>query len=192
VLRLDTTTYLCLYVAAAGIIMLGLWFVANRIYGSPFGRALRAIREDVDVADAYGKDTYRMRIIAMVVGSVYAGVAGGLTIGFIGAFSPTGWNTSETFLVWCAMLVGGRANNLGAVIGALVVPVLFIEGTSYLQIIPGDATVVAAVRNMVVGALLIAVVTFRPKGLLPERRPRFRGVVPLGIRREAQGDANRA
>jgi ABC-type branched-subunit amino acid transport system permease subunit len=173
VLQLDPGVYLVVYTAATGAVMLAMWFVANRIYNSPFGRALRAIREDVDVAGAYGKHTYVMRMTAMVVGCVFAGIAGALVVGFIGAINPAGWNTSETFLVWCAMLVGGRANNLGSVVGSLLVPVVFIEATRYLPDIPGHPELILAGRNIIIGALLIAVVMFRPAGLLPERKRRF-------------------
>jgi ABC-type branched-subunit amino acid transport system permease subunit len=173
ILQLDPQTYTLFYIAFAGAVMLVLWLVAHRIYNSPFGRALRAIREDLDVAEAFGKNTYAMRMIAMVVGCVYAGIAGALLIGFISAFNPGGWSPAETFLIWAAMLVGGRANNVGAIVGALLVPVIFLEGTRYLPAIQGHAELVPALRNVVVGLLLIAVLWFRPEGLLPEPRKRF-------------------
>lgn len=173
ILNLDPNTYTLFYVFFAGIVMVLLWLVANRIYNSPFGRALRAIREDLDVAEAYGKNTYAMRMVAMVVGCVYSGIAGALLIGFISAFNPGGWTPPETFLIWAAMLIGGRANNLGSVIGSLLVPVIFIEATRYLPAVQGHAELIPAVRNILVGVLLIAVLWFRPQGLIPESRKRF-------------------
>ena len=172
-LQLDPQTYTLFYVAFSGVVMLVLWLVAHRIYNSPFGRALRAIREDLDVAEAFGKNTYALRMIAMVVGCVYAGIAGALLIGFISAFNPGGWTPAETFIVWAAMLVGGKANNLGAVVGALLVPVIFLEATRYLPAIPSHPELIPALRNVMVGLLLIAVLWFRKEGLLPERRKRF-------------------
>lgn len=180
-LNLDPNTYTLFYVGFAGVVMLILWLVANRIYNSPFGRALRAIREDLDVAEAYGKNTYMMRMIAMIVGCVYSGVAGALLIGFISAFNPGGWTPPETFLIWAAMLIGGRANNVGAVVGSLLVPVIFIEATRFLPPVPDHAELIPAVRNILVGVLLIAVLWFRPQGLLPEPRKRF---IDLPLRRE--------
>ena len=88
---LDPNTYTFFYVGLAGIFTLVLGVIAFRIYNSPLGRTLRAIREDSDVASAFGKDTYRFRMIAMVVGCVYAGIAGGLLVGFISALNPGGW-----------------------------------------------------------------------------------------------------
>lgn len=173
VLNLDPNTYTIFYIAFAGAVMLLLWWIAHRIYNSPFGRTLRAIREDLDVADAYGKNTYLMRMIAMVIGCIYAGVAGALLIGYISAFNPGGWSTGETFMIWAAMLVGGRANNLGSVLGALLVPVIFIEATRFLPAIPQHADLIPALRNVLIGLLLIGVLWFRPAGLLPERKKTF-------------------
>ncbi len=172
-LNLDPQAYTLFYVGFAGVVMLLLWLFAHRLYNSPYGRALRAIREDIDVAVAFGKNTYAMRMVAMVVGCVYAGAAGALLIGFISAFNPGGWTPGETFLIWAAMLIGGRANNLGAVLGALLVPVIFIEATRFLPAIPGHADLIPAVRNIIIGLLLIGVLWFRPQGLLPERQRRF-------------------
>ena len=82
ILRLDPNTYTFFYVGLTGLFTLVLGVIAFRIYDSPLGRTLRAIREDSDVAAAFGKDTYRFRMIAMVVGCIYAGIAGGLLVGF--------------------------------------------------------------------------------------------------------------
>lgn len=172
-LNLDPNTYTFFYIGFSGVVMLILWYVAHRIDASPLGRTLRAIRDDVDVAEAFGKNTYRFRMIAMVVGCVYAGIAGGLLIGFISSLNPSGWTTGETFVIWAALLLGGRANNWGAVLGALLVPVVFNEATRFLPPISSNPELVPALRNVIVGALLIAVLFFRPQGLLPERRRRF-------------------
>lgn len=181
-LNLDPQTYIFFYVGLAGVTMLLLGFVAFRLYNSPLGRTLRAIREDSDVVSAFGKDVYHFRMTAMVIGCVYAGIAGGLLIGFISALNPGGWSAGETFLIWAALLLGGRGNNFGAVLGAFLVPVLFQEATRYLPEIPGHAALIPAIRNMIVGALLIGVLWFRPEGVLPERKARFPGV-PAILRR---------
>jgi ABC-type branched-subunit amino acid transport system permease subunit len=175
-LQLDPNTYTFFYVALAGGVTVVLGLLAFRIYNSPLGRTLRAIREDVDVASAFGKDSYRFRMIAMVVGCVYAGIAGGLLVGFISALNPGGWTAGETFLLYAALLLGGRGNNWGAVLGAFLVPVLFQEATRYLPQIPGHAELIPAIRNMIVGGLLIGVLWFRPEGILPERKARFPNV----------------
>ncbi len=171
--NLDFFTYQWFFVALAGVVMLILWWVAHRIYNSPFGRTLRSIREDIDVSEAFGKDSFRYRMIAMVIGCFYAGIAGGLLIGYISAFNPSGWTAGETFVVWAALLIGGRANNWGAILGALLVPVLFQEVTRFLPQISDNAELIPALRNIIVGGLLILVLWFRPQGIIPERKKRF-------------------
>jgi len=173
---LDPNTYIFFYLGVAGIFTLVLGIIAFRIYNSPLGRTLRAIREDSDVASAFGKDTYRFRMIAMVVGCVYAGIAGGLLVGFISALNPGGWQAGETFLLYAALLLGGRGNNWGAVLGAFLVPVLFQEATRYLPAIPDHPELIPAIRNMIVGALLIGILWFRPEGILPERKFSIKGI----------------
>jgi branched-chain amino acid transport system permease protein len=174
-LQLDPNTYTFFYVGLAGVFTLVLGLIAFRIYNSPLGRTLRAIREDEGVAAAFGKDTYRFRMIAMVVGCVYAGIAGGLLVGFISALNPGGWAAGETFLLYAALLLGGRGNNWGAVLGAFLVPVLFQEATRYLPAIPNHPELIPAIRNMIVGALLVAILWFRPEGVLPERKFKITG-----------------
>lgn len=176
--NIDFTTYQFVFVAIAGVVMVILWWFANRIYSSPFGRTLRSIREDQDVSEAFGKNTFKYRMLAMVIGCFYAGIAGGILIFFTTALNPSGWTTGETFVIWTALLVGGTSNNWGAALGALLVPVGFQEATRFLpQILPQlanlNADVLPALRNIVVGALLILVLWFRPQGIIPEKKARF-------------------
>lgn len=189
VLNLDPSTYTLFYIAFSGVVMAVMWLIANRIQASPLGRTMRAIRDEPEVAEAFGKNTYAVRLVAMVIGCVFAGVGGALLIGFISALNPGGWTAGETFVIWAAMLVGGRANNWGAVIGALLVPVVFQEATRFLPPVPGHAELIPALRNIIVGALLIAVLWFRPEGILPERRRRF--AIPLGWKRKEAEVATR-
>jgi branched-chain amino acid transport system permease protein len=172
-LNVDFFTYQWFFIGMAGVVMLILWWVAHRIYNSPFGRTLRSIREDIDVSEAFGKNTFRYRMIAMVIGCFYAGIAGGLLIGYITAFNPSGWTAGETFVIWAALLIGGRGNNWGAILGALLVPVAFQEATRFLPQDFLSADLIAAFRNIIVGVLLILVLWFRPQGIIPERKKRF-------------------
>lgn len=172
-LKLDLNTYTFFYIAVAAVPMIVLWVIANRLYASQLGRTLRAIREDSEAAEAFGKNVFRFRMIAMVIGCIYAGIGGGLAIGYISSLDPGGWTTNETFIIWAALLIGGRANNWGAVLGTLLVPIIFVEATRFLPSVPGHPELIAAVRNIVIGALLILVLRFRPQGILPEPRRRF-------------------
>lgn len=172
-LGLDYQTYQIFFILLALVVTLILWWLANRIYNSPFGRTLRSIREDMDVSEAFGKNTFKYRMMAMVIGCFYAGIAGGLLIEFISAINPSGWTAGETFVIWTALLLGGTGNNWGAILGALLVPVLFQEATRFLPQISSNADLIPASRNIIVGTLLILVLWFRPQGVIPERKARF-------------------
>lgn len=172
-LGLDPVTYSLFYVAFCGLLMGIAWLVVSRIGKSPFGRTLRAIRDDADVAEAFGKDTFKLRLLAMVIGCVFAGVGGALLVGYIGAWSPAGWSFAETFLIFAALLVGGRGNNLGSVVGVLLLVIVFIEGTRFLPPVPDHPALISAVRNMAIALLLIGTLWLRPQGLIPEPRRRL-------------------
>ena len=171
--NIDYGTYQFVYLGIAAAIMLVLWWLANRIYASPFGRTLRSIREDQDVSEAFGKNTFKYRMIAMIIGCFYAGIAGGMLIFYTTALNPSGWTTGETFVIWTALLIGGTGNNWGAALGALLVPVGFQEATRFLPQLSDNADLIPALRNIIVGSLLIAVLWFRPQGIIPERKARF-------------------
>ena len=173
VLKRTPNAYTVFFLGLCAVIMAICWLVANRIYRSPLGRTMRAIREDLDVAEAYGKRTFRIRMTAMVIGCVIVGIGGVLTIWFVTALAPAGWGTSETFVVWAALIVGGRGNNLGAVVGSFLVAVLFNEATRFIPAISSLPNLIPEVRNMSIGALVILTLWFRPQGVVAERKARF-------------------
>src|SRR5260370_35530068 len=131
-LRLDPNTYLYFFVVFSGVIMVALGLLAHRLTSSPLGRSMRALREDLEVAEAFGKDSTRIRLIAMTIGCAYAAIGGALLIAVIRAITPSGWLPPETFVIFAALLIGGRANNLGAVVGALLIPGAFAVGARFL------------------------------------------------------------
>jgi branched-chain amino acid transport system permease protein len=170
VLKTDFNGYQIVFILVGLVIMAILWLVANRIYNAPIGRTMRAIREDIDVAEALGKNTFKFRMIALVIGCFYAGVGGALTIEFVGAFNPSGWTAPETFVIWAALLVGGRANNLGVVVGSFLVPITLFELSRFLPTSAEHPVLIEGLRFMLIGVLLIVVLWFRPQGVLPERK----------------------
>lgn len=178
-LNISYSTYQFVFVLLAGVVMLIMWWLAQRIYNSPYGRTLRSIREDMDVSESFGKNTFKYRMSAMVIGCFYAGIAGGLLIEYITAINPSGWTTGETFVIWTALLIGGTGNNWGAALGALLVPVLFQEVTRFLPQVSSNPDLIPAMRNIIVGLLLIVVLWFRPQGIIPEKKARFFDL-PLG------------
>jgi branched-chain amino acid transport system permease protein len=167
---LDYNGHQLAFLGICAVIMVILFFVANRIYNSPIGRTMRAIREDIDVAEALGKNTFKFRMIALIIGCFYAGVGGAMTIEFVSAFNPSGWTAPETFIIWAALLVGGRGNNIGVMLGSILVPITLFELTRFIPISAEHPVLLEGLRFMLVGSLLILVLWFRPQGALPERK----------------------
>jgi branched-chain amino acid transport system permease protein len=166
--------YQWIYLGIVLFFTLVSFLVMQRLSHSPFGRSLRAIRENEYTAAACGKDVFRLRMTAMIVGGAIAGVGGCLFIEFIGTVQPSMWNVPETFVIFAALIVGGRGNNWGAVLGAILVPVGFLEAT---RLLPQDwiisQTLLDPLRWIIIGTVLILVLYFRPQGILPERKARF-------------------
>ncbi|HEX8731878.1 MAG TPA: branched-chain amino acid ABC transporter permease [Ktedonobacterales bacterium] len=188
------TDYQFIFLGISIVVTALMFLLTWRIQHSPFGRTLRSIREDQDVSEAFGKNTFLYRMMAMIIGCFYAGIAGGLLIEYITAINPSGWTTGETFVIWTALLIGGTGNNWGAALGALLVPVLFQEVTRFIpsSITLNHPDLVPALRNIVVGALLILVLWFRPQGIIPERKAKFdyQPVEPAPPAAQAQEDVN--
>ena len=162
-----TTTYQWIYVGFTAAVCLLVYLIVHRLTASPFGRALRAQRENEGAAVALGKDVTRLRLLAFVAGGALAALSGGVFVGFLGAWSPASWLYPETFVYLTAIIIGGRGNMLGALLGALLVPG-FGELSDYFSI--GNPTVVGALQWMVIGALIMIFLYFWPRGILPERR----------------------
>ncbi len=169
VLNLDLNSYGLFYLGLCSVFLLVVYLFAERLLHSPFGRALRSVREDELVAQALGKNIFTLRLRSFMIGAFIAGIGGGLLVTYVDAFNPSAWTSAETFFIWAALLLGGSANNRGAMLGALLVPVLFAEATRFLPNFYSPEFVNSS-RYIVIGILLILTVRFRPQGLLAERK----------------------
>jgi branched-chain amino acid transport system permease protein len=174
VFNLSHDNYMWVFLPICIVFALLGGIVAERLVKSPYGRVLRAIREDEDVAAAMGKNVFRYKMSVFIIGSIYAGIGGALTVEFISAFNPSGWTTMETFIIWAAMLVGGRGNNRGMILGAFLVPVAFTEVTRFMHLFPNHPLLMNSLRAMAIGLLLILMARFRPEGAIPEKKTVFR------------------
>ncbi len=172
-LNLDYNGYQFFFLGMCVVILIIVYIFSERLYHSPFGRALRSVREDEMVAQGLGKNVFTLRLKAFVIGAFIAGIGGSLLVIYVDAFNPSAWTTGETFFLWAALLLGGSANNRGAMLGALIVPVLFAEITRFIPAF-GAPQVVNAFRYIAIGVLLILTVRFRPQGILAEKRFRVR------------------
>lgn len=150
--------YLCLFIC---------FFVVQLLANSPYGRAMRAIREDEVAAEALGKDRSKFKAQALMLGSAMAGVAGGLYAQYLQYVLPGMFMPMVTFTVWIMVLLGGPANNWGVLLGAALVEI-FDRGTNIAKdyiALPVDPT---NLQYILFGALIIFVLLYRPQGLLKE------------------------
>lgn len=147
-------------------------FALERMVRSPWGRMLRAIREDEDAAAALGKNAFAFRLQTFVFGSMLMGLAGALYANFMGFISPQDLLPIFTFQVFVMLVVGGSGNNYGALLGAVIIWALWTVTESVLgAILPTELRQqVSAIRVVMVGAILVGMLLYRPQGLLPERR----------------------
>jgi branched-chain amino acid transport system permease protein len=146
---------------------------SRRIYRSPYGRVLRSIREDETVAAAFGQKIWPAQLWVFLIGSFMAGIAGGLFVYYLSAWSPSAFQPLESFVLLAALIIGGSGNYWGSLLGAFVV----IEGLNeFSRFVPIPASVnqlAGAFRGIVIGVVLILVLRYRPAGLIPERRLRW-------------------
>jgi ABC-type branched-subunit amino acid transport system permease subunit len=171
---ISTQDYSLLMAGMAALILAGFVFISRRIFRSPYGRLLRALREDESVAVAFGRTPRRPQIWTFIVGCFMAGIAGGVFIFYITAWSPQAYLPLESFFILAALIIGGSGNYWGALLGAFAV----IEGLNELsRYVPtfGHAGSVGAIRAITIGVVLILVLRYRREGLIPERWLRWYG-----------------
>ncbi len=155
-------------VAGVALACLGL---LQRLVGGPWGRALRAVREDEAAAASLGKWPAALRLRAFVIGAALMGLAGAMHAQFFGFIAPENYLPVLTFQIWVMLVIGGSGNNLGALLGAVVVWGLWsLSGTALAALLPSDWQARgASLRVAAIGVVLAAVLLWRPRGLLGER-----------------------
>jgi branched-chain amino acid transport system permease protein len=166
----DQRAYNVFFLGLAAAIAALVYFALERIVRSPWGRVLKAIREDEVAAVALGKDARRFRLQAFVLGSTIIGLAGALYVSFIGFVSPFDFLPIVTFQIWTMLIVGGSGNNRGALLGALIVWGLWSgSGVLIAKTVPvAYQTQGAAVQSILIGLLLVIVLVWKPRGLIGE------------------------
>ncbi len=148
-----------------------VYLLLDRIIRSPFGRALRAVREDDVVAATLGKDVLSLRVKAFAIGGAVIGLAGALHAFYFTYIDPGEFAGFVTVYAFMSVIVGGKGSNRGLLLGACTVMVL-LEGTRFLKdFVPYfSAQQAASLRLVLIGAGLIVMLMFRPNGLSSEYR----------------------
>jgi branched-chain amino acid transport system permease protein len=155
----------------AGLV-LGLYLALQHLAKSPWGRVLRAIREDEVAAQALGKRPVRFRLQAFTIGGAIMGLAGAAQGHFIGFIAPDNYLPILTFQVWAMLIVGGSGNNLGAIIGAILVwGIWALSAAAVSAFVPPEQQArAAALQIVMIGVGLCLILLLRPRGLIGERR----------------------
>ncbi|UWR54527.1 branched-chain amino acid ABC transporter permease [Phaeobacter inhibens] len=167
------------------VVLLALLWMAQMALKSPWGRMMRAIRDNEVAAEAMGKDVTRRHLQIFILGSAICGIAGAMMTTLDSQLTPGTYNPLRfTFLIWVMVIVGGSGNNFGAVLGGLLIWFLWIKvepmGILLIETLTAGMTDTNALkvhllesashmRLLTMGLILLLVLRFSPRGLIPER-----------------------
>jgi branched-chain amino acid transport system permease protein len=159
-------------------VIIVIYFLMEFGSRSPWGRVLKAIREDEEAALALGKNTFRYKVEAFTLGAAIMGAAGSLYAHFLTFIEPlTSFRPFETFVIWAMVIMGGSGNNRGVILGAILLwgyefLTLRLETplTNLPVVGPWFGNNIQFLRLMTVGFLLLLLVIYRPQGILGEER----------------------
>src|SRR5690606_12728156 len=174
------------YLSLTAIIIVLIYVLLERAWHAPWGRMMRAIRDNATAAEAMGKDVNARRLEIFVLGNAIIGLGGAALVSFAGIFDPQSFTPlNHTFLIWVMVILGGAGNNLGAIFGALFVYCIWVMsepaalflfdaagnwGQEVFGWEPSDLQSRALqMRVFVIGLTISLVLRFAPRGLIPEK-----------------------
>ena len=173
------------YAGLFSIVLVIILILAQLALASPWGRMMRAIRDNEDAAEAMGKNVTSRHLQIFILGSAICGVAGAMMTTLDSQLTPSSYQPLRfTFLVWVMVIVGGSGNNFGSVLGGFLIFFLWVQvepmGAILMQILTSGMgennglrlhllDSVAHMRLLTMGLILILVLRFAPKGLIPEK-----------------------
>ena len=174
-----------IYAGLFSIVLIVIFILAQRALHSPWGRMMRAIRDNEVAAEAMGKNVTGRHLQIFILGSAICGIAGAMMTTLDSQLTPGTYQPLRyTFLIWVMVIVGGSGNNLGAVLGGFIIWFLWVQVEpigQFLMVIltsglADDSTLklhlmdsVAHMRLLTMGLLLLLVLRFSPRGLIPEK-----------------------
>ncbi len=173
------------YTALFLVVLFALIWMSEMALKSPWGRMMRAIRDNEEAAEAMGKDVTRRHLQIFILGSAVCGLAGAMMVTLDGQLTPGAYQPLRfTFLVWVMVIVGGSGNNWGAVLGGILIWFFWVQvepmGQWLMQVItsglPEESGLrahlldsAAHMRLLTMGLVLLVVLRFSPRGLIPEK-----------------------
>lgn len=161
-------------------------FLIHRAYNAPWGRMMRAIRDNYIAAGSMGKDVTGRQLEIFVFGSVLMGIGGAMLVSFVGIYDPSSYQPiNHTFIIWVMLIVGGSGNNLGALFGGIFIYIIWMLSEPLSQAlfqwlsvfssdmgwgrIPDIESRSVQMRVFVLGLVITIALRFAPKGILPEK-----------------------
>lgn len=184
-IALASITVKLAFISLFAIVLIVLVYLSEKALYSPWGRMMRAIRDQPDAAAAMGKDVKRRHLQVFVLGSAICGIAGAMLVTLDGQFTPGSYQPLRfTFLIWVMVIVGGSGNNMGSVLGGFLIWFVWIQSESAgFALMDGLSSLLAEdspmrgnlieaaphLRPVLMGLILVLALRFAPRGLIPER-----------------------
>jgi branched-chain amino acid transport system permease protein len=162
--------YPVFYLFFALACLLAAYLFLSLLSRSPFGRNLRAVRDDEELCLSLGKNTRKIKLQAMFVAGMVGGLGGALFAHYITFISPENFRPIETFLMWAMIIVGGRGNHMGAILGAVIIQIFNVSTRFVGGYLPLGSDFMAALRMAIIGSLIVIFLLFRSEGLLKEKK----------------------
>jgi len=172
------------YAGLFSVVVIILLIITQKALYSPWGRMMRAIRDNEEAANAMGKNVVKQHLLIFILGSAIVGIAGAMMVTHDGLFTPGSYRPMRyTFLIWVMVIIGGSGNNFGAILGGFVVWFVWIEAAPFAQYMISLFTAgmaednqfkqhlinsVPYFRYLMMGIGLLLIMRYRPKGILPE------------------------
>jgi len=166
----SASTYPFFYLAIVLVCLVATYIVINTITRAPFGRVIKSIRTEDNLPQVLGKNVKRFRMKVMAIGGSFGGMAGCLWAHYHGFISPNQFLPLETFIIWAMVIVGGKANNKGAILGAAII-LIFYNSTRFLKdYLPIEEVTLASLRMVAIGILIVVTMLFMKEGLVKEKK----------------------
>ena len=167
------------------LVLIILYWLCEKALKSPWGRMMRAIRDNEVAAEAMGKDVKSRHLQVFILGSAVCGIAGAMLVTLDGQLTPTNYHPLRfTFIIWVMVILGGAGNNLGAILGGFIIWFFWVE-VEYIGLFLMDILTsgfaddnafrihmlnsAAYMRYLTLGLILVLVLRFNPRGLIPEK-----------------------
>tara|TARA_B100000614_G_scaffold68258_1_gene60505 strand:+ start:117 stop:1295 length:1179 start_codon:yes stop_codon:yes gene_type:complete len=167
------------------LVLIILYWLCEKALKSPWGRMMRAIRDNEVAAEAMGKDVKSRHLQVFILGSAVCGIAGAMLVTLDGQLTPTNYHPLRfTFIIWVMVILGGAGNNLGSILGGFIIWFFWVE-VEYIGLFLMDILTsgfaddnafrihmlnsAAYMRYLTLGLILVLVLRFNPRGLIPEK-----------------------